>query len=47
LADPNNAKENQMPHTLKGWLMFVVAVGVALWLFNNVAFLNGLVGRRA
>jgi len=35
-----------MPHTLKGWAMFIVAVGAALWLFNNVAFLSGLVSRK-
>ena len=35
-----------MPKTLKGWLMFIAAVGVALWAFNNVAFLNQLVARK-
>lgn len=36
-----------MPHTLKGWLMFIVSVGVAIWLFNNVAFLSNLVARKS
>lgn len=36
-----------MPQSLKGWAMFIVAVGVAIWLFNNVNFLTGLVARRS
>ena len=36
-----------MPHTLKGWLMFGVAVLAVIWVINNVSFLSGLVSRRA
>jgi len=36
-----------MPQSIKGWLMFGIAFGVALFVFNNVAFLSNLVSRKA
>jgi len=35
-----------MPHSLKGWLMFGVAVLAVIYVVNHVSFLGGLVTKR-
>lgn len=35
-----------MPKTWQGWIKFAIAVGVVVFVINNVAFLGNLVGRK-